>query len=252
VQEQISAETLAARREKALWVEERLTEYYGARPYVAEAYDTDLLGALIATVLSQHTSDLNSGRAYLSLKRKFSGDWNHVRVAPVEEIQDSIHSGGLAQVKAARIKRLLADVYESSGETSLEGLRAMETDSQRLDYLKSFRGIGPKTAACVLCFNLGRPVIPVDTHVHRVSARIGLIGAKTDANRAHDELLGLLPEAAAYSFHVHLIEHGRRICHARRPECRVCPVRERCDYLAMQSVSDKQEKTPAVGQSVGA
>ncbi len=224
------------RSELAGWVEEKLTARYGARPHRAEAYDSDLLGALIATILSQHTSDLNSGRAYLSLKAAFPSGWNTLRDAPVEEIANAIRSGGLADMKAPRIQRLAREVYERTGDTTLDCLREIATDGERLAYLKSFHGIGPKTAACVLCFNMGRPVIPVDTHVHRVSARIGLIGPKTSADKAHDELLEIVPGAQAYSFHVHLIEHGRSICHARKPQCAVCPVASRCQYYRLASM----------------
>jgi endonuclease III len=228
--EGVLEEQVRRRRDKARWVEDRLTQFYGPRPYNPDAYDSDLLGALVATLLSQHTSDLNSGRAFASLKRAFPGGWEEVRTAPVNLIADAIRSGGLAEVKAPRIKSLIQDVHQRTGATNLDLLRDMATDAERLSYLKSFHGIGPKTAACVLCFNMGRPVIPVDTHVHRVSMRLGLIGAKTSADRAHDELLNLLPERDAYSFHVHLIEHGRTLCHARRPACPQCPVRGRCDY----------------------
>ena len=223
------------RRNKARWVEVRLCEFYGPRPYDPKAYDSDLMGALVATLLSQHTSDLNSGRAYASLKRAFLGGWEEIRLAPVNQIADAIRCGGLAEMKAPRIKRLIQDVYDRTGATDLGLLRELPSDAERLGFLKSFHGIGPKTAACVLCFNMGRPVIPVDTHVHRVSMRLGLIGLKTTADRAHDELLSLLPAKDAYSFHVHLIEHGRAICHSRRPECGRCPVRARCDYAAAQS-----------------
>ena len=214
----------------ARWVEEKLTVRYGSRPHNPKAYDSDLLGALIATILSQHTSDLNSGRAYLSLKAKYPNGWNALRDAPVEEIADAIRSGGLADMKAPRIRQLAREVYERTGDTTLECLREIGSDAERLDYLKSFHGIGPKTAACVLCFNMGRPIIPVDTHVHRVSVRIGLIGPKTSADKAHDELLEIVPGELAYSFHVHMIEHGRSICHARKPQCAVCPVSARCQF----------------------
>ncbi len=226
--ESIPSESL---REKAQWVEERLTEHFGTRPYNPDAYDSDLMGALIATVLSQHTSDLNSGRAYQSLKKTFEGDWSRVRNAQESAIADAIRQGGLADVKARRIKNLLQDVYERTGGHTLDVLRGSSSDSEKLEFLKSFNGVGPKTAACILCFNLGQPVIPVDTHVHRVSKRIGLIGPKTSADQAHNELLALLPAENAYSFHVHLIEHGRQICHAQRPRCIDCPVKARCHFV---------------------
>jgi endonuclease-3 len=150
----------------------------------------------------------------------------------VERIANSIRSGGLAEVKAPRIKRLIQDVFDRTGKTDLEVLRELASDADRLRFLRSFHGIGPKTAACVLCFNMGRPVIPVDTHVHRVAGRIGLIDAKTGADAAHDELLERVPTGSEYSFHVHLIELGRSICRARAPQCGACPIREQCDYAA--------------------
>jgi endonuclease-3 len=222
-------ETVEHLREKASAVEASLTQYYGPRDYNPDAYDKDLLGALIATVLSQHTSDLNSGRAYLSLKRAFPGGWNDILRADVETIADSIRLGGLANVKAPRIQRLVQDVVDKAGSANLDILYDLNDDHRRLEFLKSFHGIGPKTAACVLCFNMGRPVIPVDTHVHRVARRIGLIGERTSADKAHDELLEIAPPNKAYSFHVHLIEHGRRICQARRPKCAQCPVLSLCE-----------------------
>ena len=224
-------------RAKARWVERTLTEFYGPRPYNPDAYEKDLMGALVATLLSQHTSDLNSGRAYASLKSAFPGGWEEVRAASVESIADSIRSGGLAEMKAPRIKGLIQDVFERTGSTNLDRLHAMRTDVERIDFLRSFHGIGPKTAACLLCFNMGRPVIPVDTHVHRVSLRLGLLAAKTTADRAHDDLLQLVSERDAYSFHVHLIEHGRKICHARRPDCDCCPLRTKCDFALSTAAS---------------
>lgn len=219
-----------ARREKADWVENRLLEFYGPRPYDPAVYETDLLGALIATVLSQHTSDLNSGRAYASLKGSFPEGWESVRTAPVEQIAEAIRCGGLADVKAARIKRLLDDIRARTGATHLAFLRDWPCDEEIARFLTSFHGIGPKTAACVLLFNLGRPAIPVDTHVHRVARRIGLVAPSINAVKTQEELQRMVNPAQAYSFHVHLIEHGRAICHSQRPECPRCPVRERCDY----------------------
>ncbi len=226
-----------ARRAKAQWVENRLEEYYGPRPYDPAVYETDLLGALIATVLSQHTSDLNSGRAYASLKAAFPHGWDAVRTAGQERIAAAIRCGGLADVKAARIKRLLKDIHERTGATDLSFLRDWTNNEEIARFLTEFHGVGPKTAACVLLFNLGRPAIPVDTHVHRVSRRIGLVGPKADAVKTQAELSSMVCPQQAYSFHVHLIEHGRKICHAQRPQCGACPVSERCDYYALASVT---------------
>jgi len=218
------------RARKARWVEEKLTEFYGERPYNADAYDSDLVGALIATLLSQHTSDLNSGRAFASLKSAFPGGWDEVREAPVRRIADAIRQGGLADMKAPRISSLLNEINDRNGTTTLDAIKSMR-DEDAMAYLMSYHGIGPKTAACVLMFNLGRPVIAVDTHVHRVSLRIGLVAPKTSAERTQDELLALVGKRFAYSFHVHLIEHGRALCHARKPECSICPVSKKCDDL---------------------
>ena len=214
---------------RARWVEETLTRYYGPRPYCEGVYDSDLTGALVATILSQHTSDINSGRAYSSLINEFGGDWRSVMDAPIERIAASIRSGGLADVKAERIRNLLHQIWDRSGDLSLEHLREMD-DRAGMEYLQGFHGVGPKTAACVLMFNLGRSVIPVDTHVHRVALRLGLVPPKTTAGETQDRLLDLVGPGCAYSFHVHLIEHGRSICHAQRPKCPSCPVNEYCDF----------------------
>ena len=176
-------------RAKVARVEEALTEAYGPRVWRAENYQDDLVGALVATVLSQNTSDLNSGRAYVSLKQAFPGGWEDVRTASVTDLADSIRAGGLANVKAPRIQAILQDVYDRNGRTDLDHIRHWDDQTIR-DYLRSFHGIGPKTAACVLMFNLGRPVLPVDTHVGRVARRLGLIGPKVSADQAHDDLQG--------------------------------------------------------------
>jgi endonuclease-3 len=216
-------------RAKLQKVEQKLTEFYGERVWSAEHYSSDLVGALVATVLSQNTSDVNSGRAYASLRAAFPEGWDTVRLASVTQVEDAIRPGGLAQVKARRIQAILQEIFERQGQTSLDHLRALPDEPIR-QYLRSFPGVGPKTAACVLMFNLGRPALPVDTHVHRVSSRLGLIGPQVSPEAAHERLLELLESDQVYSFHVHLIEHGRRICHARRPECAICPLRPECDW----------------------
>jgi endonuclease-3 len=221
---------------KANNVEELFTAYYGARPYRPEMYEQDILGALIATILSQHTSDLNSGRAYLSLKAAFPNDWTAVCAAPVSEVADVLRSGGLADVKAARIQRIIREVMERTGAASLDFLRSWRDEQAIIEFLKSFHGVGPKTAACISMFNLGRPVIPVDTHVHRVASRLGLIGLRVSADQAHEDLLKLVKRDDAYSFHVHLIEHGRTICRARNPGCSKCPAANFCDFYATKSL----------------
>jgi endonuclease-3 len=205
-----------------------MDEFYGPRVYRPDAYDTDLLGALIATILSQHTSDLNSGRAYATLKKAFPSGWNDVRQSPEAEIAAAIKCGGLADTKAVRIKRLIQEIFDRTGAPSLEFLRGW--DDRRIEtFLTGFHGVGSKTAACLLLFNLGRPVIPVDTHVHRVSRRLGLVDRAASAPATQDALQELVAPELAYSFHMHLIEHGRATCHAQRPKCGACPLSACCE-----------------------
>jgi len=185
-----------------------------------------VLDELVATILSQNTSDANSDAAYEELRRRMP-DWDAVRRAPVRRIAQAIRRAGLSNVKAPRIKAILAQIHDQRGELSLEFLRDLPT-SEALEYLSGFSGVGPKTAACVLLFACRKPVLPVDTHVYRVSRRLGLIGTRTDAERAHQELARLVPPARVLEFHIQLIRHGRRHCEARRPQCDDCPLVDLC------------------------
>ena len=143
---------------------------------------------------------------------------------------DTIRAGGLADIKAVRIQKVLGEIVERSGALDLEQIRNW-TDAEIVTYLRALSGVGAKTAACILMFNLGRPALAVDTHVHRVASRLGLIGPKVNADKAHDELAAIVEPDERYSVHVHFIEHGRRTCHARNPECKDCPVISECDYV---------------------
>ncbi len=234
--EEEQAEEQGRLRAKIGRVERRMDTAYGPRVWKAEKYTSDLIGALVGTVLSQNTSDLNSGRAYASLKAAFPGGWDDVRTANVSRVADAIRSGGMANMKAPRIQAILQDIFESDhsgGRTDLSHIRGWE-DGRVRDYLRSFHGIGPKTAACVLMFNLGRPVLAVDTHVHRVSKRLGLIGPRVGADAAHDQLQALLDDDQVYSYHVHFIEHGRRTCHSQNPACGKCFLQAECDFFRAQ------------------
>ncbi len=146
----------------------------------------------------------------------------------MEEIADAIRPGGLANRKAPRIRRILQQIYERQGSLELDWI-ADAPSADAIDYLLAFDGVGRKTAACVLMFSLGRPVLPVDTHVHRVAMRLGLIG-KCSADEAHDLLGAMVPPERVYSFHMNMVAHGRQVCHARRPECPRCVLRGLCDY----------------------
>jgi endonuclease-3 len=178
------------------------------------------------TVLSQHTSDVNTARAFKGLKERFP-TWPEVLEADPMELADSIRSGGLADTKAVRIQRILSEIEAHEGDIDLNRLKALE-DSEVEEYLVSLPGVGPKTAACVLLFAMGRAAFPVDTHVHRVAIRLGLISAKTSADKAHRLLAeGIAPELR-YEFHMQLIRHGREICKAVRPLCTECTLLDLC------------------------
>jgi endonuclease-3 len=188
----------------------------------------DPLSELIATILSQNTTDHNSHRSYASLKSRFR-NWDQVRRAKVDKIADAIRSGGLADIKAQRIKDVLNRIYREKRRLDLSFLKRWKTERIKL-YLKGFKGVGDKTIACVLLFSLKRPVMPVDTHVLRVSKRLGLVPQKSDASRAEAVLENLVPKNLFYQFHLNLIQHGREVCKARNPQCDVCVLLEDCDY----------------------
>ncbi|MDP8921858.1 MAG: endonuclease III [Chloroflexota bacterium] len=213
---------------------DRLRDYYGEP---APRVPTDPLDELIATILSQHTSDTNTERAFASLKARFAG-WEDVAAAPVAAVADAIRSGGLAQVKAPRILRVLRTIRERRGGYSLAFLNDLSVAEAR-EWLTSLDGVGPKTAACVLLFACGLPALPVDTHVHRVSRRLGLIGPKVGEAAAHRDLEAIVPAGDVYAFHMLLIRHGRTICKAPRPRCAVCPLDDVCPKIGLGPEHDR-------------
>ena len=184
------------------------------------------VGVLIGTVLSQNTSDINSKRALDSLLATF-GSWEVVARVPVEHIAQAIKSGGLYRIKAVRINQILNEIEEEQGCISLDSLKAMSM-SEAKEYLLHFPGVGQKTASCVLLFALGRPCLPVDTHVFRVAKRLGLIDSRVSVEKAHGILQVQVPPSKVYQFHLHMIEHGRRVCRGRQPRCGDCVLKERC------------------------
>lgn len=200
-----------------------LQEEYGVQRWQP---GQDPVSTLIATVLSQNTSDTNSKRAFSSLMATF-GDWESVAASGAGEIARSIRLGGLAEVKAERIKRILQEIKAQRGTFDLSFLADLPL-SEAKSWLRQLPGVGPKTAGCVLLFALGRPALPVDTHVFRVAGRLGLIGSGISVEKAHEVLEGLVPAEDIYSFHVNMIEHGRRVCKAQRPRCPVCVLRHVC------------------------
>jgi endonuclease-3 len=202
---------------------ERLKPVYGEpvwRPH------GDPMTELVLTILSQNTSDTNSGRAFMRLKQRFP-TWETLAEAPVEEIESAIAAGGLAKQKAPRIKVALDAIIKERGSLNLDFLRDLPLDDARA-WLTSLKGVGPKTAACVLMFAFGRPALPVDTHVHRVAQRLGLVSPAATAEKAHGMLERMLSPEQVYPFHILLIKHGRRLCRAQRPLCASCPLLAGC------------------------
>jgi endonuclease III len=208
-----------ADRRRMRAIRDRLRREYGRPVLHPHGRPVD---ELILTVLSQNTNDRNRDVAWARLRERFPS-WAAVRDAPVPEIEDAIRPGGLAPTKAVRIKRIL----EALGDDDLLWLADAPLEEARA-YLCELPGVGRKTAACVLLFALGRPEVPVDTHVYRVASRLGLLRPRASFDEAHDEMLRLVDPDDAYEVHVLLIRHGRRTCVARAPRCSECPLRRMC------------------------
>jgi endonuclease-3 len=218
------------RRRLVRWVHHRLLDAFG-RPTQAPAYAP--LDQLVGTILSQHTSDLNSGRAFEALKANFQ-TWEAVRDGPLEVLIETIRAGGLAVVKAHRIQAVLRALTNAEGQVQLPELRRMRPRNA-VDLLTALPGVGRKTAACVLLFGADVPAMPVDTHVHRVALRVGLVPPRTSPEVTTDALEAALEPRDYYAFHVNVIRLGRQICKAPRPRCDVCPLAERCATAGLSS-----------------
>ncbi len=190
----------------------------------------DLIGSFVLTSLSQHTSDLNAGRAFDALKERFP-TWEQVAGATPRQIANAIRSAGLANQKAPRIRDFVRWVKKTFGDYDLSPIRKMST-GEVIELLTSVKGIGIKTVSVVLLFSLGRDVFPVDTHVHRICRRLGLAPDKATAEQTHHLMASLVPKGKSMSLHVNLLRLGRTICHARGPKCPECPVKRLCDYAA--------------------
>jgi endonuclease III len=184
---------------------------------------------LVSTILSQSTSDGNRDRGFDALKARYP-TWEAVRDAPTRDVIEVIRPAGLANQKGPRIQAALRTLTERVGAISLDHLAEMPLDEAK-GWLTSINGVGPKTAAIILCFALGRPAFPVDTHVHRVTSRLGLIGPRVTPEQAHPILEAIVPLEDYYAFHLQVIQHGREVCHARGPECGNCVLQPECDYF---------------------
>ena len=210
---------------KALKVHKKLLEFYGEPTWRDPLPPVD---ELVSTILSQNTNDVNRDRAFESLRAKFPA-WEQVRDADTNEIIEAVRVAGLANQKGPRIQQVLRDITAERGSLDLGFLADMPLEEAR-DWLTKFKGVGPKTAAIVLCFSLNRPAFPVDTHVYRVTGRIGLRPEKMTVEQAHPFLESILPPETYYAAHLNIIRLGREICIARKPNCPVCPLYELCDY----------------------
>ena len=216
-----------ARKGKYAPVAAALTEVYGSLDWSREQ---DGMDELISCILSQSTNDTNRDRAFGRLKAAYP-DWEAVRFADLDELTDVIRPAGLANQKAPRIQNVLQAICDEAGKYSIDFLNERSIEDAKA-WLVSLRGVGPKTAAIVLCFAYGRAAFPVDTHIYRVSKRIGFIPEKLSADDAHPVMEAITPPSDYYQFHIQLIQHGRDTCHARKPACERCPVADLCDHLA--------------------
>lgn len=205
-------------------IHERLVQEYGTpRPRRC----LPPLDELVLTILSQNTNDTNRDRAWERLRARFT-DWGEVAEAPLEEVEEALRPGGLHRTKAKRIRAVLARVHELHGGYRLEALQELDTAEARRRLL-AIKGIGEKSANCILLFSLGRPVFPADTHVHRILERVGVHRCR-DLAATNRELQDELDEERAYPLHVNLIRHGRQVCHARKPECWRCCLQDLCGW----------------------
>ncbi len=205
-------------------VDARLRAAYGS-PRRRRA---DPVSELVGTILSQATTDTQTARSFDALRRRFPA-WEQVRAAPSAAIARQIRSSGLSRQKAPRIKRALAAIARERGRIELDFLGWMPLDAAR-NWLLALDGVGPKTASIVLLFALGKPAFPVDTHVSRVTRRLGWAPPKASAEQVHRLLEPLVPPRAHYRLHINLIRHGRAVCKASRPRCDACTLLDMCDY----------------------
>lgn len=191
---------------------------------------------LVSTILSQSTSDINRDKGFCALKARFP-DWESVMNAPESDVIDAIRPAGLANQKGPRIQAALLYVMEQQGALNLDFLVEMPL-AEAKSWLTQMKGVGPKTAAIVLLFAFGRPVFPVDTHVYRITSRLGLISTGVSADKAHDILETMGDSDTFYSMHLNLIRHGREICLARNPKCTICPLQTDCDFFQTGRITE--------------
>ncbi len=203
----------------------RLQRMYGRKPWKCWGKGVDVL---VDTILSQNTSAANSDAGYKQLRRRFKS-WNQVAAAPVEEVERHIRVSGLSRIKAPRIQAILRQIKADAGRIDLQHLAEWEPQ-RAYEYLTNFVGIGPKTAYCIMMFSFGMKVFPVDTHIHRIAMRLGLVDAKSTAEETCETLTPLIAPEDRYEMHVLMIEHGRKTCRARNPQCDRCGLLQLCPF----------------------
>ncbi|NHJ46833.1 MAG: endonuclease III [Asgard group archaeon] len=204
---------------------QRLNTNYGEKKW--ERW-REPVGELIRTILSQNTTDKNSLRAYANLVKRFP-TWEEILDAELDDITEPIRSGGLANIKAKKIKKSLEEIKNRQGKIDLEFLADYKLEDAE-EYLMSLDGVGPKTAACVLIFSFNFPIMPVDTHVHRLANRLGMVESKT-REKTQEAMKSIISDEDKYNFHLNLIEHGRKICKASKPLCEKCFLTDVCKYF---------------------
>lgn len=215
---------------------------FGRRRFIRQP---DPVGELVKTILSQNTSDRNSFRAYNNLKKRFK-NWDALRRSKVSAIKRDIKIAGLANIKAPRIKSALEEIKTRRGSLDLGFLCGLDMRSG-YEFLRSIKGVGPKTAAVVLLFSFGKSVMPVDTHIYRVGKRLGILDEHATHEKAQDYFSAVVPKGLIYEFHLNLISHGRKVCTARNPRCGICNFKRLCEYYrekyGRQGVEDRKERT---------
>jgi endonuclease-3 len=212
-------------KQRALQIHKTLLEAFGEPIW---RNPLPAIDELVSTILSQNTNDVNRDRAFEALRAKFP-TWEAVRDAEEKDVIDVIRPAGLANQKGPRIQQVLKEITKERGSLDLQFLADMPIEDAR-NWLTKFNGVGPKTAAIVLCFSLGRPAFPVDTHVYRVTGRIGLRPEKMTVEQAHPYLESIFPPETYYAAHLNIIRLGREVCNARKPLCPKCPIKHLCDY----------------------
>ena len=217
-------------RQQSLAVLQRLQQTYGSPGWGVSMSPVD---ELVSTILSQNTNDANRDRAYKNLQKRFP-TWEEVRDAPPVRVIETIRTAGLANKKGPRIQEVLRAITAERGSLNLGFLLDWPVD-QAYDWLTQFKGVGPKTASIVLLFSFGKPVFPVDTHIYRVTGRLGLRPPIMSVEQTHQHLANLFPIESYRTAHLNLIRLGREVCHPHKPECPTCPINDLCEYYSIQN-----------------